>query len=123
MNEGTSRRLIDQLGDGYFRSALDGRLLWVNPAGAKMLHYSGPEEMIDRINVRDLYEDAARRDVFLAELQANGEVSGDPVASPSKHSVSDVARAGYFISSGTSDHIVRKRSSDASMRSRRNPPP
>jgi PAS domain S-box-containing protein len=51
----------------------------INPAGAKMVGYDTPEEMIGIDLTRDLYADAQERKKFLAILSREGSVNAFPL--------------------------------------------
>ncbi len=67
---------IESLGEGFYRSSLDGRMLFANPALAKLNGYQTPQELLD--NVKDIatewYVDPHRRDEFQAMLASNNKV-------------------------------------------------
>ena len=64
--------------EGIFQSTLDGRLLLVNPAAARIMGYDSPEEaqaMIVNLGTH-FYADPAKRDEFVEQLCASGTVTG-----------------------------------------------
>ena len=64
--------------EGIFQSSPEGRFLAVNPALARILGYSGPEDMITALTDlrEELYVDPADRDKLLAGLARDGQVTG-----------------------------------------------
>ena len=68
-------RLIEHMQDGYFQTSLDGGILRVNPACVEMLRYADADELVGRVNVRELYVDPARRAELLAQLSEHGYVA------------------------------------------------
>jgi PAS domain S-box-containing protein len=61
------RGLIERLPLGIYRATRDGRLLAANAAFARMLGYDGPEEVLGRITMHDVYADADERTRLIAE--------------------------------------------------------
>lgn len=76
-SEARHRRLFDNTPVGLFEADLDGRLLKVNPAMARMLGYADPVEAVEQM--RDLgerlFDDAAQAAAFLSELRAHGRAA------------------------------------------------
>jgi PAS domain S-box-containing protein len=64
--------------EGIFQTSVDGRLLAVNPAMARIFGYESPEEMVEQVvNVAEqLYEDPARRRELIRLVRERGAVSG-----------------------------------------------
>ncbi|MFN2524793.1 MAG: ATP-binding protein [Actinomycetota bacterium] len=70
------RRLVDQSGVGLFETSVDGRVLWVNAAAARIVGYDTPEEFIAAVgNIRDLYVHPERRDEFVRLSAGHGGVA------------------------------------------------
>jgi PAS domain-containing protein len=71
-----SRRLINNLSEGVYRSSMDGRQLSANRALVRLNGYGSEREML--IGVKDIgkewYVDAARRDEFRRVLTRDGFV-------------------------------------------------
>jgi two-component system cell cycle sensor histidine kinase/response regulator CckA len=63
-SEARYRSLIQGAPYGIFRTAVDGRILDVNPALAEMLGYGSIDEVMP-LNMTDLYQSAADREVLL----------------------------------------------------------
>ncbi|HWP95156.1 MAG TPA: PAS domain S-box protein [Gammaproteobacteria bacterium] len=62
---------------GLYQSTPEGRFLAANPALAKLFGYESPQDLIENLkDIRQLYADPAQRDVFLADLNRTGSVSG-----------------------------------------------
>jgi len=71
------RRLIETSRVGLFQTGMDGKILWVNQAAADIVGYPSPEEFVRAVpDIRRIYADPARRDEFLREIEASGQVSG-----------------------------------------------
>lgn len=68
------RKLVDNSLVGVFRSTVDGRLLFVNEAHARMAGFATPDEML-RTAVPSLYTDPADRERMIAALQHDGQVN------------------------------------------------
>jgi PAS domain S-box-containing protein len=71
------RAIFENAVEGIFQSTVEGRFLTANPALARMLGYTSPEEMITSITDigHQLYVDSARRDEFMRLIQEQGRVS------------------------------------------------
>lgn len=72
------RQIFENAGEGIFQSTPKGCYLTANPALARMLGFSSPEELIQscRDISREIYVDPARRDEFKRLLKAHGFVRG-----------------------------------------------
>lgn len=73
--------LIENAHEGIYQSTLDGRNISTNPAMARMLGYSSPEELSAALNnLREqLYVHPEDRDNFVAKLAKEGSVSWQEV--------------------------------------------
>jgi PAS domain S-box-containing protein len=70
------RSLVENAIEGVFRTALDGTVLFVNPALARMAGFETPEEYRAAVpNVAAAYGDPAQRDEILRRLREHGEVT------------------------------------------------
>ena len=70
------RDMVEHAVEGVFRTTLDGRLLEVNPALARICGYVSAAEMVQEVrNVSQLYVDPNRRDEFKRLLDQHGEIS------------------------------------------------
>ncbi|MGB8439819.1 MAG: PAS domain S-box protein [Candidatus Acidiferrales bacterium] len=69
-------QLFENAVEGIFRASVEGQLLSVNPALARMCGYSSPEEMILRIQdmSQDLYADPQARVEFKRRMMEHGSV-------------------------------------------------
>ena len=74
-SEARFRLLFEQNQAGVFRSAPDGRILQCNAAFARMLGFDSIDEA-QRTNARTLYYDETDRESYVAEMRANGAVTG-----------------------------------------------
>ena len=71
------RSIFENAVEGIYRSSLDGRILAINPAAAKIVGFDSPQEAIDRLhNLRHMYADPAQRDALIELLREEGSVSG-----------------------------------------------
>lgn len=71
------RSLFENAAEGVFRSSLSGRILEVNPAAARMLGYSSPEELLAASSAESVFfVDPARQEELRRGLQVHGVVSG-----------------------------------------------
>jgi PAS domain S-box-containing protein len=66
------KKMFDNSQDVFFQTALDGRILSINPSIKKYSEYA-PEEVLNT-NIADYYQDPNARTRFIAELQKKGEV-------------------------------------------------
>jgi PAS domain S-box-containing protein len=67
------RTLFNDSRDAIYITSREGGFLDVNPALSELLGYAR-EEMIDKINVRNIYVDPADRDRFQLEIERKGSV-------------------------------------------------
>lgn len=71
------RNIFEHAPLGIFRSTLEGQLLTVNPALAKMFKYESPEQLVDIVNRRGLadtlYLDASHRREVLSSILMSDE--------------------------------------------------
>jgi diguanylate cyclase (GGDEF)-like protein/PAS domain S-box-containing protein len=76
--ERTFRNLYDSIGDGVFRSTLDGRMISANPALVRLNGYVTEEELIRNCNdiATEWYVDPNRRAEIHQMLLAKGRVNG-----------------------------------------------
>jgi PAS domain S-box-containing protein len=72
------RSLFENAVEGIFQSSPEGRFLTVNPAFARMLGYSSPEDVISSIQdiKRQVWVDLERREVYARLLEEKGAVLG-----------------------------------------------
>ena len=70
------RDIFSEAPEGIFRVTRDGRLLAVNPAGARMLDYESPEEALSlgADLGRDLWVRPEERSVYAGLLEQHGEI-------------------------------------------------
>lgn len=69
------RSIFENSAEGIFQASLDAHYLSVNPALARMLGYTNPATLIERVgNIDLLYVDEARRRVMLQRLHTQGAV-------------------------------------------------
>ncbi|MCL4500689.1 MAG: PAS domain S-box protein [Deltaproteobacteria bacterium] len=72
------RSIFENAVEGIFRSSPDGRLIYVNPAFAKIFGYQSPEEVLASITDIDhqIYVDPDRRAIFKRLMEESGRVRG-----------------------------------------------
>ncbi len=69
------RSIFENAIEGIYQTTLDGRVISANPAFARTLGYTSPQELIAEVtNVRKLYVDPSRRDELIRMIQAQGFV-------------------------------------------------
>jgi len=68
------RGLFENVPDGIFRTAPDGRILDVNPAFASMLGFESGQELIQSIRAEELYVDASDRAPIIQAMAERGEI-------------------------------------------------
>jgi PAS domain S-box-containing protein len=68
------RSFFENAVEGMFQSTSEGRFVAVNPALARMLGYSSPEELISSIHdiAQQVYVNPEKRSVYIRELQKQG---------------------------------------------------
>ena len=67
------RALFDESRDAIYITSREGKLLDVNRALLELFGYTR-EEMVEKINVRELYADPDDRDKFQQEIELKGSV-------------------------------------------------
>lgn len=115
------RSIVEGALEGIFRASIEGRVLSVNPAGARMLGYGSADDLLD--NVTDLahqvYARPKDRELIVSALLEHGAVSNQELelrradgqtlwASVSARLVRDEARRPLFIETFASDVTARK---------------
>lgn len=72
------RNVLENADDGFFQSTLEGKFLEANPAMARLLGYSSPEELIQSVHdlARQHYVDPAQRDQLWRLLEEKGQILG-----------------------------------------------
>lgn len=78
------RSLFQDSADMVFVSAADGTLIEINEAGAQMLGYDSPEELIGR-NVVEFYLQPAARELFLDEMSQRDYVKNHEIVLKTKN--------------------------------------
>jgi PAS domain S-box-containing protein len=70
------RSLFEHAVEGIFQTTPDGRYITANPALARMHGYESPGELMSSVTdvARSLYVDRARRNEFVCQIDAHGEV-------------------------------------------------
>jgi len=73
--EAKYRSIFENAIEGIYQTTLDGRIVSANPAFARTLGYTSPQELIAEVtNVRKLYVDPGRRDELIHLIHAQGFV-------------------------------------------------
>lgn len=71
------QKLFQSTSEGVFRCTKKGRFLIINNAGAKLLGYESPEEIIENnLNVSSFFQDSEEKESLMEELFSEGEVNG-----------------------------------------------
>ena len=69
------RRIFESMEEGYILTKMDGAILSVNPAAARLLGYGGPPDLAGKNIGRDVYADPADRERLKAALMKEGKVT------------------------------------------------
>jgi two-component system, sensor histidine kinase and response regulator len=69
------RSIFENAAEGVYQSTLEGGLLTVNPAMARMFGYESPEEMISTAGVQDLFANPEEQKELLGVLETEDSVS------------------------------------------------
>jgi PAS domain S-box-containing protein/putative nucleotidyltransferase with HDIG domain len=74
--EGKYRSIFESAAEGIYQSSPEGRFLTVNPAFARMLGFSSPEEMVATITdiAQQVYGNTERRKDFVRQIERNSSV-------------------------------------------------
>jgi PAS domain S-box-containing protein/putative nucleotidyltransferase with HDIG domain len=76
-SEAKYRNIFENAVEGLFQTTPEGRFLSANPAMARMLGFSSPEELMAAVtDIGQTYVDAARRSLFKGILEEQGAVQG-----------------------------------------------
>jgi PAS domain S-box-containing protein len=78
------RELFDSTLDGVYQTDASGVFGVMNRAGAKILGYENPEEIIGR-DILEYWRDPAERDALISELKSRKSVSAYPIAARKKN--------------------------------------
>ncbi|MGH8103866.1 MAG: PAS domain S-box protein [bacterium] len=70
------RSFIQNATYGIYRSSLDGRFLYVNPALVSMLGYGTAADLLAANISTDIYQDPEERDRLIARYRSRGEILG-----------------------------------------------
>jgi len=99
--EADLRRLYDRAPVGFYRSTVDGRFIYVNPALVRMLGYERADDVLALHIGDDVYVDAKDRARLIAEYSARGLVDGVAVRWRTKSGAPlDVRLYGYAVDDG-----------------------
>lgn len=115
------RSIFDNATEGIFQSTPDGGFLDANPAMARILGFSSPQEILNECrDISSLYEDPADRMRLREKLLAQGEVTGWELrmirwngrpfwASVNIHLVKEDESGGEYYYEGTLDDITERK--------------
>ena len=78
-SESQYRSIIENVQDMLYRTDMEGKIMMMSPAGAKLAGYDFAEEMIGLDLARDFYDDPKEREKFLAILARKGSVNAYPL--------------------------------------------
>jgi PAS domain S-box-containing protein len=78
MSEEKYRSILVNMQDLFFRTDTEGKITMLNPAGARLLGYEAPEDLIGRDSV-SLYAEPERYREIRSALQKSGAVDGFPL--------------------------------------------
>jgi PAS domain S-box-containing protein/putative nucleotidyltransferase with HDIG domain len=70
------RQIFDRAPEGIFKTSPEGKSISLNPAGARMLGFTSPEETVTAINdsAHQIWLHPEDRSAYVAELEEQGEV-------------------------------------------------
>ena len=74
-NEATLRGIFDNMQDAFYRTDLQGRIIWASPSAAKMLGYGSVEDVIGLDTATAFWAHPDQRDSMLKILQTSGKVA------------------------------------------------
>ncbi len=72
------RRLFNETTEGYVRFSETNNIIFINPAGARILGYDSPIDITSQ-KVLDVWADTEKRDAYLAKLRLEGRVINVPI--------------------------------------------
>ncbi|MEO8804693.1 MAG: response regulator [Burkholderiaceae bacterium] len=115
------RSIVEGALEGIFRVSIEGRMLSINPAGARMLGYGSVDDLLNNVTdlAQQVYVHPQDRDPIVAALLERGAVSNQELelrradgqtlwASVSARLVRDKADRPLFIETFASDVTARK---------------
>lgn len=122
------RNIFENATEGIHQTTHDGRYISVNPATARILGYSSPEELMTSINDLNtqFYVDPNRRKAFIEEMEKYGAVSdfesevhqkdGNTVwVSENVHSVYSM-EGEFLYYEGTSEDITARKKAEQALK-------
>src|SRR5262245_21572070 len=74
--EADLRRLFDRAPVGFYRSTIDGRFLYANPALVSMLGYERAEDLLDLDISSEVYADRTERARLIDAYRTRGVIDG-----------------------------------------------
>jgi PAS domain S-box-containing protein len=98
-SEGQYRSIIDDLQDMLYRTDREGKITMISPAGAKLMGYDSPDEMVGLDLAGDLYADPQERKKFLSALARTGSVNAYPLVLKNRngHRIPVTASSHYYF--------------------------
>ena len=100
-SEAKYRSLVDNIPDALYRCDTKGNIIFINPAGAHLLGYNRPEEIIGKNMADDFYFSRDLRVAFLEKLTVEGKVTN--------HEETLKNRCGLPIFISTNSHLFYDR--------------
>jgi PAS domain S-box-containing protein len=73
-SEGKLRSIFTNMQDVFYRTDIEGRVVWLSPSAAEMLGYESLEELMGHKLV-EFYKNPEKREAFLKELSEKGQVT------------------------------------------------
>jgi len=128
-SEENYRSIVEEALEGISRVALDGRMLSVNPAGARMLGYDSVDDLLATVTDagQQVYAHPEDRNAILSTLRERGTISGREIelrrkdgstlwVSITARLVRDEAGQPLFVETFASDVTERKKAEEALKR-------
>ncbi|MCC6643872.1 PocR ligand-binding domain-containing protein [Candidatus Peregrinibacteria bacterium] len=103
------KRIFDTVNDGIYLADLEqGTFIDINPAGAQLLGYQSPTDLIGKV-VRNLYVNPSERDHYLEKLKAQGVISKWPahIRTPSGEERYFETNASLILDQKTGKQIIQ----------------
>lgn len=98
ISEAKYRRIFESVEDGYIFADMEGTILSVNPATARMLKYDTPGLLVGKNMIRDIYTNTQQREAMMAALKEKGKLKG--------HLLEFKRQDGEVISAECNVHLV-----------------
>jgi PAS domain S-box-containing protein len=105
-SEEVYRKLFNSTRESILTSSFDGKILSVNPAGALMLGYESPDELIGS-NISELYKDPEQRANILAELSKKGYMEDQEIAFVKRDGTTTYTIASSFVRKDEEGNVLQ----------------